>query len=78
MLQQQVHEVVLLPQEGHELRMRAAGERWTPGPTSPRSPARPARGPGTWSVLRLMRTPMTLLKKLANNGLRLPLLCKKP
>ena len=33
---------VLLPQEGHELRTRAAGERRTPGPTSPRSPALPA------------------------------------
>ena len=47
-LQQQIHEVVLLPQEGHELRIQAMGERWAPRPTSPRSPACPAaaRAPG--------------------------------
>lgn len=43
----------------------------------------PAHRPGprvgsTWSVLRLIRTPMTLLKKLASRGLRLLLLCRKP
>lgn len=74
-LQQQVHKVILLPQEGHQLGALVRQEA-APGCALP--PAREPGVAGTWSVLRLMRMPMTLLKKLASKGLRQPLLCRKP